>query len=74
MSFNTGVTVYNYSMCAFIRDVLHYKQAIKYVYYDLNVCYYRRPMLNIKETKCNLLKLRLLQFIKMCLIKKINAS
>uniref|UniRef100_A0A671LEN8 Si:ch1073-185p12.2 n=1 Tax=Sinocyclocheilus anshuiensis TaxID=1608454 RepID=A0A671LEN8_9TELE len=47
------------------------------VYHDLNVCYYGRPMLNLKkitkkkilgQNKCNHLKLRLLQFLQMLLI------
>ncbi len=46
------------------------------VYHDLNVCYYGRPMLNKKndQNKYNHIKLRLLQFLQMLLILKINKN
>ncbi len=50
------------------------------VYRDLNVCYYGRPMLNkkkkkkLEQNKYNHIKLRLLQFLQMLLILKMNKN
>ncbi len=51
-----------------------------YVYHDLNVCYNGRPMLkliikkNLGQNKFNHIKLRLLQFLQMLLILKMNKN
>ncbi len=45
------------------------------VYHDLNVCYYGRPMLNLKKTnKKKNIKLRLVQFLQMLLILRMNKN
>ncbi len=48
------------------------------VYHDLNVCYYGRPYAlkkkKLGQNKCNHIKLRLIQFLQMLLILKMNKN
>ncbi len=46
------------------------------VYHDLNVCYYGRPYAKKKlgQNKFNHIKLRLIQFLQMLLILKMNKN